>query len=96
MRIFGLVEKTIKAFDARRQFGKILQEVALGDRYVVERHGKAVAAVVPIEVYRQWKEARNAFFDKLRTVSERTNLSPEEADMVVDQAVKAVRTTKSV
>lgn len=85
----------IGAFEARRQLGKILKEVSgKGDRYVVEYHGEAVAAVVPIELYEQWKREREAFFDKLQAVSERTNLAPEEADALAQEAVQAVRQTR--
>ena len=46
------MERTIGAFDARRQFGKVLNDViAKGDQYVVERHGEPIAAVVPIHIY---------------------------------------------
>lgn len=77
------MEKNVKAFDARRQFGKILHEVLTrGDKFVVERHGEPVAAVVPIEVYEQWKRARSSFFAKARAASEWANLTPEEADKV--------------
>ena len=35
------MEGKIAAFDARRQFGKVLNQVATkGDHYVVERHGE--------------------------------------------------------
>lgn len=86
------MEKSIGAYEIRRRLGKVLQEVvASGDRYVVERHGEPVAAVVPIEVYNQWKRARSDFFDQLRLISERANLSPEEAETLVDEAVRAVR-----
>lgn len=86
------MEKMIGAFEARRQLGKILKEVSgKGDRYVVEYHGEAVAAVVPIELYEQWKREREAFFDKLQAVSERANLAPEEADALAQEAVQAVR-----
>ncbi|HLB12691.1 MAG TPA: type II toxin-antitoxin system Phd/YefM family antitoxin [Dehalococcoidia bacterium] len=86
------MEKTVPAFEARRNFGKILQEVlSRGDRYVVERHGEPVAALVPIEVYEQWKKARSAFFDKVREVSERANMPPEEAEALADEAVRAIR-----
>jgi prevent-host-death family protein len=86
------MEKTVGAFEVRRQFGKILQDVAAkGDRVVVERHGAAVAAVVPIEVYEQWKRARTAFFDQLRTAAERANLTPQEADELAAEAVQEVR-----
>ena len=86
------MEKTVGAFEARRSFGKILQEVvARGDKFVVERHGEAVAAVVPIEVYEQWKRARGEFFDRLRAASETANLAPEEAERLAAEVVEAIR-----
>ena len=86
------MEKTIGAFEIRRQLGRVLQDVAAkGDRFVVERHGEAIAAVVPIEVYEQWKQARSEFFAGVRAVAERASLSPEEADQLVDEAVRAIR-----
>jgi prevent-host-death family protein len=90
------MEKTIGAFEVRRQFGKVLQEVASkGDRFVVERHGEAIAAVVPIEVYQQWKRARGEFFDRLRAVADQARLSPQEADELACEAVEAVRPDRS-
>lgn len=87
------MERTIGAFDARRRFGRVLNEVvARGDRYIVERHGAPVAAVVPIEVYEQWKRARQAFFDQMREVSARANVRPEESEALVAEAIAAVRT----
>jgi len=84
------MEKTIGAFEARRQLGKILEEVvAKGDKYVVERHGDPVAAVVPIEVYGQWKRHREAFFAKMRATAQRAHLSEEEARELVAEARKA-------
>lgn len=86
------MEKIVPAFEARRRFGKILQSVlSHGDRFVVERHGEPVAAVVPIEVYRQWKQARSDFFAKVRAASERANLSPREAAELAEEAVQATR-----
>jgi prevent-host-death family protein len=86
------MEKMVGAFEARRQLGKILKEVSgKGDRYVVEYHGEPVAAVVPIELYEQWKHEREAFFDELQTIAERANLAPEEADALAQEAIQAVR-----
>lgn len=60
------MERPIGAFDARRQFGKVLNEgVAKGDRYVVAWHGEPITAVAPIALYEQWKRSREAFFDRL-------------------------------
>jgi len=86
------MEKTIAAFEARRKFGKILQEVAgKGDKFVVERHGEPVAAVVPMEVYENWKRQRTEFFDLIRSMQQEANLDPEEAEQVANEAVQAVR-----
>ena len=85
------MEKIVAAFEARRTFGKILQRVLQGDKYVVERNGEAVAALVPIEVYEQWKQSRNAFFTKLRAAADKANLGDEEADRLAEEAVKAAR-----
>ena len=86
------MERRIAAFVARRGFGRVLQDVLVrGDRFVVERHGEPVAAVVPIEVYQQWKNARDDFFARIRAASERADLPPDEAEALADEAVRAVR-----
>ena len=89
------MEKTIAAASARRQFGKVLDDVvAKGHNYVVERHGEQVAAVVPMDIYRQMKKEREKFFDKIRAAAERANLTPQEADKLAEEAVRAVRAGK--
>lgn len=86
------MEKVIAAFDARRQFGRLINDVVVkGDTYVVERHGEPVAAVVPLEVYEQWKRQREAFFARWQEVAERVNLPEDEAMKVATEAVQAVR-----
>ena len=62
-----------------------------GERFVVERHEEPVAAVVPTEVYEQWKEARGAFFARVRAASERADLPSDDAEALADEAVGAVR-----
>lgn len=86
-----IVEKTVGAFEMRRSLGKMLQDIsARGERYIVERHGEPIAAVVPVEVYEQWKRSRNRFFEQLRRAQSRANLSPEEADALAEEAVRSV------
>jgi prevent-host-death family protein len=90
------MERTIGAFDARRQFGKVLNEVvAHRDCYVVERHGEAIAAVVPIKLYEQWKRSREAFFDRMEASGERVSMPEEEAALLVQTATQAVRHTSA-
>ena len=86
------MEKTIGAFEVRRQFGKMLNGILTNDdRFIVERHGEPVAVVVPISVYQQWKQAREQFFDKIEATARRANCTPEEADELARQAVAEVR-----
>jgi prevent-host-death family protein len=86
------MEKVIAAFDARRKFGEVLNAVTVrGDRFVVERHGEAVAAVVPMHVYEQWKRQRDAFFAKWEEVAERVDLPEEQA---MEAALEVVRMSR--
>jgi prevent-host-death family protein len=86
------MEHTIDAVEARRQFGKLLNAVAgKRDRYVVQRDGEAVAAVVPIELYEQWQRSREAFFERMEGAARRANLSESEGMALAREAVEAVR-----
>jgi prevent-host-death family protein len=90
------MEKTIGAFEVRRSLGRILQDVAAnGNRVVVERNGQPVAAVVPIDVYNQWKRSRAEFFERMRQASEHANMTPDEADQLAAEAIAAVRASRS-
>jgi prevent-host-death family protein len=86
-----IMEKTLGTFEVRRSLGRILEDVAAnGDRVVVERNGRPVAAVVPIDVYNQWKRSRAEFFERMRLAAERANVTPDEADQLAAEAVTAV------
>ena len=89
------MEKTISAFEARRNFGKVLQDVvACNAKVIVEKHGEAVAVVVPVEVYKQWQRSRQRVVEKMKEMASRADLSPEEADALAAEAVEWVRTNK--
>ena len=40
--------KTISALEVRAKFGQVLDEAAAGERFVVERAGQPVAAIIPL------------------------------------------------
>ena len=89
------MEKTISAFEARRNFGKVLQDVAACNaKVIVERHGEPVAVVVPVEVYRQWQRHRQAFFDKMQQIAEQVNMTEEDANELIEEAKRAIRSGK--
>jgi prevent-host-death family protein len=88
------MEKTMAASQARQNFKQVLQDALRGDKTVVEWHGEPVAAVVPIEVYRQWQRERQRFFDLMRENSLRANLDEDEAMKLALEAQQAVRHSK--
>jgi antitoxin (DNA-binding transcriptional repressor) of toxin-antitoxin stability system len=88
------MEKTLGAVEVGRRFDDIPRDVGRGDQVVVEQDGESVAAVVPIALYEQWKRERQTLFDEMREVSARADLSEEEAERLVAEAIAAVRAAK--
>lgn len=92
MQVVNAMEKSVGALDARRQLGKILDDVSgNGDHYIVNLHGEPVAALVPIALYQRWKRRREAFFDTLDEMATTADLTSAEADALADEAVRAAR-----
>jgi prevent-host-death family protein len=88
------MEKTISAYEARRKFGQLLEEAFYQkDHFVVERSGRPMAAIVPIDDYQKWQRlSKERVFTMLEEVWERTRSVPEEelqAD--IDQALAMLR-----
>ena len=89
----AILEKMIGLTEARKQFSGIVNEVMYqGDTYVIEKQGKPAAAVVPMDVYEQWRRRRERFFDLIRDVQEQ-NLDVDAANIMQDvlDAQQAVR-----
>lgn len=83
---------TIGAFEARRNFGKLLNDAGYKDTsIIVEKNGETLAAIVPIKVFKDWQRGRKAFFDAIRTIQQEVNLSPDEADKLAAEAVRVIR-----
>ena len=41
--------RTVGALDVRKHFGRILDEAGRGERFIIERAGQPIAALVPLE-----------------------------------------------
>jgi prevent-host-death family protein len=55
--------KTVSAIKARQNLGQVMNEVALkDDEYIVERAGKPLVAIIPVEKYLSLKRERDEFF----------------------------------
>ena len=86
------MERVLGVTEARKIFTSIVEQVQYqGDSYVISRHGKPVAAVVPMEVYEDWKRQREEFFDLIRQMQQEAELTPQEANRLAAEAVAAVR-----
>jgi prevent-host-death family protein len=85
-RKINVMETRLTAFEARRQFGKVLTRIGAGERLIVERHGEPVAAIVPMEVYAQWQRAREEFMGRVRELAERAGMEAQDAERVIASA----------
>jgi len=86
-----MAEKTIPAYEARRQFGKMIRDVEKGDSYIVERHGEPAVAVVPLRVYENWKRERDEFLEIMHTAQQNANMTEDEAMELALEVVAEVR-----
>ena len=81
------------AREARNGFADLLGKVHYGRQAViVERSGKPMVAIIPIEVYEQFVAEREARFEILDRIRERLPEVPvEEVEQDVAEALVAVR-----
>ena len=88
--------KKISALKARQNLGQVMNEVALkGDDYIIERAGKPLVAVIPIEKYQSLQQEIEEFYETLSQM--RANLKEKdekEMDMLVEEAVRSYRKPK--
>jgi len=87
------MEKKLGITKARQEFSGLVDRVQhQGDAYIISRHGEPAAAVVPLEVYKRWKEERERLFDTIRSI-QRANpgADPEQVMRDVLKAQRAVR-----
>lgn len=88
-----MLETELGLTKAREQLSTIVESVQYqGDTYIISRHGKPAAALVPIQVYEKWKQQRQEFFDLIREFQETSGENdPEEIMREVLEAQQAVR-----
>jgi prevent-host-death family protein len=85
--------KKISAMKARQNLGQVMNEVALrGDDYVIERAGKPLVAIIPMEKYRRLEKDLDDFFQEVRTFQESVkDANLEELDVAIAEAVTAAK-----
>ena len=86
------MERKLGITQAREEFSTVIEQVQYqGDSYIISRHGKPAAAVVPMEVYENWMRQREEFFDLVRQAQQEASLAPEEAERLAAEAIAAIR-----
>jgi len=90
------LKRKLSAMEARQRFGEVLEGVYYrGDEVVIERAGKAMAAVVPIERYESMERSRERLFELIEKAQERNKDVPYEViEKEVATAIKEVRARK--
>jgi prevent-host-death family protein len=90
----SFMEKIIGAYEARRRFGQLIEEAFYKkDSFIIERAGRPMAVLVPIEDYHKWQQlARDQVFRMVEQVWERTKeVPPEELEQDIAQALKTLQ-----
>jgi len=84
----------ISTLEVRQKLGDILNRVALRhDQFIIERKGKPLAAMVPVEQFEQMQLA--ARLHLLRVLEDQPGtLSQEEADQLADEAKHRTRKSR--
>ena len=83
--------ETVSTLEMRQRLGDLLNRVALRhDQFVIERKGKALAAIVPVERLEQMQEAARVHL--LSTLTQRTEEIPQsQADHLDNEAKHRTR-----
>ena len=87
----------IGAREARNRFADLLGSVHYGGQVViVERSGKPMVAVIPVEMYQQIIAERETRFQVLDRIRNRVpEVPPEEVAQDVSEAINAVRAVRA-
>ncbi|VAW30945.1 hypothetical protein MNBD_CHLOROFLEXI01-56 [hydrothermal vent metagenome] len=91
-----MMENKLGLTKARETLSTIVENVQYqGDTYIINRHGKPAAALVPIQVYQKWKKERMEFFDLIKEFQNASgDADPNEVMRDVLEAQQAIRSGK--
>jgi prevent-host-death family protein len=91
------MRKKISALKVRQNLEQVMNGVALrGDEYIIERAGKPLVAIIPIEKYRAMQVDVDAFYEslgKMGASSKDENSSTMQR--LIEEAVGAYRKAKA-
>lgn len=86
------MQKTISAIKARRNLGEILNEACYkGDEFVIERAGKPIAALIPLdefEILTGVKKNSFAILDRIWEKTKGAKLTARDVSAVIERVGK--------
>lgn len=83
--------KTVSAIKVRQNLGQLMNEVSIkADEYIVERAGKPLVAIIPIEKYLNMKGNREDFF-RLYSTLQKTSDATNAVDDDLAEALEFAR-----
>ena len=90
------MKRKLSAVEARQKFGEILEGVFYrGDEVVIERAGKPMGVIIPLERYQSIEQSRERLFELIEKNWERNKDVPyEDIEKGVQQAMQEVRRQK--
>jgi len=82
------MKETVTTIEVRRKLGDLLNRVDLRhDQFIIERKGKPLAALVPVEKIEQMdRAARVLLLEVLERQRESASISQAQADNLADEA----------
>ena len=85
--------KKISAMKVRQNLGQVMNEVSLrGDDYVVERAGKPLVAIIPMEKYWKLQGHLDEFWEEVESFQQNVrDVDPKELDTAIEEAVLAAK-----
>lgn len=79
---------------AREILSEIVEGVQhYGDAYIINRHGRPAAAIVPVHVYESWKQQRQEFVALIRKFQESS--IPGDPDEIMREVLEAQQAVRS-
>ena len=85
--------KKISAVKARQNLGQMMNEVAIrGDDYIIERAGKALVAIIPIEKYQRLQRKKDNLFQAVDEI--RAQVKDEDSIIIEKEIAEAVKIYK--
>jgi prevent-host-death family protein len=88
------METVLGLTKAREKLSEIVESVQYqNDAYIISRHGRPAAAVVPVEVYESWKRNRKQLFDLIREFQAASGEA--DPDVIMQEVLEAQQAIRS-